>query len=277
MRHFEPLNHRYRAIVEVVADLGVVDRYALYALFQRPGFQPDAIKNAIRKLKKADYLIGPIWYPSDRVMAKGAGSASEVLSLGSKGRQELGISERRRLTSAKEVARMRSNRSRIPHELGISAFHALIIRGRIEGLWEEEWTQPTTVTYPQGDRERRFYPDALFSLSASGRRFQYGLEYERGNRVFGNADHTTATEKFKNYRTAIDHGSWRGWVLFLADTKRHKERLRQHCVDTLGASTASTFRFLSDEEYRISDPKALLSPVLISSRVDNPNVALIPS
>jgi hypothetical protein len=272
-RHFEPIIDNYRAIVEAVGELRIADRAMLYSLLARPGFQPEAIKAGIRKLKKSDYLVGPVWAPTDRrLLAQGRGSDVEILTLGPKGKKHLGISERERLTTAKVVYKVRSNRNRVPHELGVAAFHALILRGRLDGLWEEDWTQPCHLTYG----EKKFYPDALLKLRANGRTFTYALEYERANRVFGNADHTTATEKFDHYEAAHDEG-WRGWVLFLTDTVRHKDRLRQHCLETLGREQTSMFRFLADEEYRIDDPAALLKPVLISSRVDNPAVALIPS
>lgn len=275
MRHFEPINDNNRQLVEAVAELRITDRHLLYALLGRPGFQRDAIKTAVRRLKRADYLVGPVWSPSDRRMNNGGGgSDAELLVLGPKGRKILAIGERERLTSAKVVHKVRSNRARVPHELGIASVHALVLRGRLDGLWDEEWRQPCHIPL---DEKRRFYPDALFKLRAGGRSFSYALEYERANRVFGNPDHTTATEKFKNYQTAIDAGTFRGWVLFVTDTKRHKERLRQHCLETLGMEQATTFRFLSDQEYSVSEPRALLSPVLLSSRVDHPLVSLIPA
>jgi hypothetical protein len=186
------------SLLEAVHELRLADRDLLNALCSRPaepgskqGFGPEAIKKAVRELLRGQHLLGSKWFPKRRKIDGYGGRNKQVLMLGKRGYEALGL--KHTVSVARRALKVAETPEKFRHEMMISWWKTLILKAQQRGMfrlveWHQGGRDEEGGIYEEYEddsgtpRRMRLNPDARFCLQTERGRVWFFLEAETGEK-----------------------------------------------------------------------------------------------
>jgi hypothetical protein len=274
------------AILRLVHKARFADRDMVYACCSREpeagrkqGLTPNAMKAVIRGLLKSQHLRGSKWYPKRRNPEGYGGRDKQILFLGKKGWDALGLKPT--LMDERRINKIAPDPDRLRHQMMVSFWHALLLNGDRKDIFRRRMFHEgakTGIAEEYSGGKLRVTPDARFLLDNGERRFWFVLEAETGEKSINHL-----LSKLRRYESAWKEelfakafeGMTDFFVVILVRTGRKMlQRLGAAEAENFGEQFRKRVLFVSQEDLDLENPEQLLR--LTFHRLDVRAVPLLP-